>query len=54
MIDRVFVTNALRFFGLQSGEKTYRRLLAFYERNDLDASRLPSIDGSIITALFGR
>lgn len=54
MIDRVFVTNALRFFGLQSGEKTYRRLLAFYERNNLDASRLPSIDGSIITALFGR
>lgn len=53
MIDRVFVTNALRFFGLQPGEKTYKRLVAFYERDDLDASRLPSVDGNVIARLFG-
>jgi predicted TIM-barrel fold metal-dependent hydrolase len=54
MIDRVFVTNALRFFGLQPGEKTYARLHDFYRRNNLDTSRLPSTDGNLGAALFGR
>ncbi|WP_419694185.1 amidohydrolase family protein [Mesorhizobium muleiense] len=54
MINRVFVTNALRFFGLQAGEKTHGRLVAFYERSKLDAARLPSIGGNFVASLFGR
>jgi predicted TIM-barrel fold metal-dependent hydrolase len=54
MVDRAFVTNALRFFGLQPGQQTRRRLLDFYRRNNLDAARLPSIGGNFIATLLAR
>ena len=50
MLNRVVVTNALHFFGLQSGEKTRRRLLDFYNRNGLDTSRLPLLEDNLVAA----
>jgi predicted TIM-barrel fold metal-dependent hydrolase len=43
-LSKAFITNALRFMGLQAGEKTLRRLEEFYRRNRLDVSRLPALN----------
>lgn len=40
-LDRVMMSNAIRFLGLLPGDKTRRRLTAFYQRHDLPLSRLP-------------
>lgn len=40
-LDRVMMSNAVRFLGLLPGDKTRRRLAAFYQRHDLPISRLP-------------
>jgi predicted TIM-barrel fold metal-dependent hydrolase len=41
-IDGVMYRNALRLYGLDSDSVARRRLLGFYERHGLPATRLPS------------
>ncbi|MFK3779556.1 amidohydrolase family protein [Agrobacterium sp. NPDC089420] len=45
-LSKVFTTNALRFMGLQRGDKTLGRLEDFYRRNSLDVSRLQRLSDS--------
>lgn len=42
MMERLFYGNAARFLGIREGDGARKRLLAFYDRNGIARSRLPS------------
>lgn len=45
-LDRLFTGNAARFLGLRDGDHARTRLLSFYARHNVPASRLPVFRGS--------
>jgi predicted TIM-barrel fold metal-dependent hydrolase len=45
-LDRIMMANAVRYLGLNPGEKTRKRLTAFYDRHGLPISRLPGGDAN--------
>lgn len=51
--DKIFRRNALRFLPLAKGSRGRGRLLAYYRKNGLDASRLPSMGPGLLAPLFG-
>ncbi|WP_246740748.1 amidohydrolase family protein [Mesorhizobium sp. NZP2298] len=51
--DKIFRRNALRFLPLAQGSRGRDRLLAYYRKNGLDASRLPSMSPRLLAGLFG-
>ncbi|MER9877951.1 MULTISPECIES: amidohydrolase family protein [unclassified Mesorhizobium] len=50
--DKIFRRNALRFLPLAPGSRGRDRLLAYYRKNGLDASRLPSMGPGLLARLF--
>lgn len=52
--DKIFRRNAMRFLPLERGSQGRKRLVAYYQKNGLDESRLPSASARFIAELFGR
>lgn len=52
--DKIFRRNAMRFLPLERGSRGRSRLLAYYRKNGLDESRLPSANARLLAELFGR
>ncbi|MER9455565.1 amidohydrolase family protein [Mesorhizobium sp. M0478] len=52
--DKIFRRNAMRFLPLERGSRGRNRLLAYYRKNGLDESRLPSVNIPLLAGLFVR
>ncbi|WP_245525474.1 amidohydrolase family protein [Mesorhizobium sp. M00.F.Ca.ET.216.01.1.1] len=52
--DKIFRRNAMRFLPLERGSQGRNRLVAYYRKNGLDDSRLPSASTRLLADLFGR
>ncbi|MBB4232648.1 amidohydrolase family protein [Rhizobium mongolense] len=52
--DKIFRRNALRFLPLERGSRGRNRLLSYYRKNGLDASRLPSASPRLLAEIWGR
>jgi predicted TIM-barrel fold metal-dependent hydrolase len=52
--DKIFRRNAMRFLPLEKSSKGRARMLSYYRKNRLDASRLPAANTKLFAGVFGR